>query len=60
VNGYLAPAGDPRALAEALGMALATPAALERMGEASRRFVEETYGAERVLGLLEAAYRGRH
>lgn len=59
VNGYLAPAGDPRALAEALGMALATPAALERMGEASRRFVEETYGAERVLGLLEAAYRGR-
>ena len=41
-------------------MALATPAALERMGEASRRFVEETYGAERVLGLLEAAYRGRH
>lgn len=57
INGHLVPAGDAPALAAALRQALADPAALRDMGERSRAFVEQTYGAERVLGLLESVYR---
>jgi glycosyltransferase involved in cell wall biosynthesis len=58
VNGYLAEAGDSASLAAALSRALADPAAMHRMGQASRRFIEDRYGSERVLAQLEAVYAG--
>jgi L-malate glycosyltransferase len=57
-NGKLVAPGDPQQLARALIEVLADPALAQRMGLASRHFIDSRYAASLVLGLLEQAYRG--
>ncbi len=56
VNGLSVPAGDPAALARALGELLEDPAERDRLGQAGRRTVAERFSPERHLAALRAAY----
>ena len=55
VNGYLVPPRDPAALAETLLRIVEEPGALERMGAASRRIVEERFDVRAVNAVLLGA-----
>ena len=52
VSGFLAE--TPKELASALSLLLADPDARRAMGEAGRRFVEETFGWEDVMERFDA------
>jgi L-malate glycosyltransferase len=58
VNGKLVPVGDPRRLASAIIELLAQPTGARRMGLASRQIIDGLYVPDRVLAMLEHAYRG--
>jgi len=64
VNGYLAPPGDPGALARAILDLHRQPEARRRLGEAARRRVAADYSLEAMLTRLEELYldlwRRRH
>jgi len=55
-DGYLAPAGDPDALAEAIGYLCANPARSAAMGVSGRRKVEKFYAWSALGANLEAVY----
>jgi glycosyltransferase involved in cell wall biosynthesis len=55
VNGFLTPAGDPEALAEALLKLLGDPALATRMGQAGLAGVDE-FGARGMVRHLESLY----
>lgn len=57
VNGWLVPAADPAALAEAVGACLADPAEAARRAAAGRVEVLARFGAERLVGDIRALYR---
>jgi len=56
VTGYVAPPGDPKALAEAIGRALSDPNHRRSLGEAARRRVVEDFGLERMVENILAGY----
>jgi glycosyltransferase involved in cell wall biosynthesis len=56
-DGAVVPAGDPRALAAALGGLLADPERALAMGRAGRAKVEERFAPERHLSRLERIYQ---
>ena len=56
VNGWLAPVGDPRALASALAAAIADPVARGRMGEANVAVARERGDWNRNAEILLGAY----
>ena len=56
-SGLTVPAGDPRALAEALGRLLDDPARRREMGEAGRAAVAERYSRRNHLDAVLGAYR---
>lgn len=59
VDGWLVPAGDVDALAEAMRMCLDAPVEmLARMGEAGRERVLQRHDVEREAGKLTALFRG--
>jgi glycosyltransferase involved in cell wall biosynthesis len=58
LTGWLVPAGDSDALAEAVLGLLDDPKRARRLGEAGRRHVEEIFSLHRVVDGLEALYRG--
>jgi glycosyltransferase involved in cell wall biosynthesis len=55
-EGLLVPAGDPEALARALGQALADPALRRRLGTAARERVQREFSIDRAVRTLEARY----
>lgn len=55
-NGYIVPAKDWRALAEALDKLIATPALRARMGAASRRRIETEFSMARMIERFSAWY----
>ncbi len=57
VTGVLVPVGDAAALAKALGELLAEREIRLEMGEAARRWVEENFAEERVVGKAVELYR---
>ena len=57
VNGWLVPAGDPVALAEALEACLADPDEAKRRARAGRAEVLERFRAERLVADVRALYR---
>ncbi len=57
VDGFLAPAGDTDALAEALARLAGDPELRARMGEAGRGRVLEQYAVERLLDDVDRLYR---
>jgi len=56
-TGYLVPSGDHRALAQAIGRLLASPARCAEFGRAARETVEREYSWERMVGETLEAYR---
>jgi glycosyltransferase involved in cell wall biosynthesis len=54
-NGFLTPAGDPGALAEALLKLLRDPALAARMGQAGLARIDE-FGARRMAQQIESLY----
>jgi len=56
VNGFLVPARDPAALADAIDAVLADPARGVRLGEAGRRRVEEQFSLPVMVRRTEALY----
>jgi glycosyltransferase involved in cell wall biosynthesis len=58
IDGWLCPAGDAAALAEAVCALLADPAGAARMGERAARKVRERLSLEGQAGRLEEVYRG--
>jgi glycosyltransferase involved in cell wall biosynthesis len=56
-NGWNLTPGDPRALADALRLALADPARLRRMGRESYRIVAEEINLERMVQVFAQAIR---
>jgi glycosyltransferase involved in cell wall biosynthesis len=56
VSGFLVPARDSAALADAVGSLLEDPQLAARMGEAGRRRVAELFSMERSLGEVERFY----
>ncbi len=56
-SGFLAPAGDPGALASALARLAADPELRARMGANGRRRMRERYATERMVDDVEALYR---
>jgi len=56
-TGLVTPAGDPAALAAAIGELLASPARCREMGEAGRARVLEKFTWERTAAETEALYR---
>lgn len=57
VNGYLAPVGSPRALADALERLIADPELRARMGQASVETANAGFSAEAVSAATLALYR---
>ncbi|MFP4146084.1 MAG: glycosyltransferase family 4 protein [Halorhodospira sp.] len=57
INGYITPAGDTGALWEALTTLLADPLLRQRMGEAARARIEESFTVERTAAETLALYR---
>jgi hypothetical protein len=55
-TGRLVPAGDPRALAEALAELAADPAGAHALGEAAAADVRERFALPRMVAEVEAAY----
>jgi glycosyltransferase involved in cell wall biosynthesis len=55
-EGLLVPAGDPEALARALGQALVDPALRRRLGTAARERVQREFSIDRAVRTLEARY----
>ncbi|MCC6767262.1 MAG: glycosyltransferase [Deltaproteobacteria bacterium] len=55
-SGLLVPAGDPDAMAAAVGRVLDDGALATRLGSAARRVVEERYGSRSMVRRLEAVY----
>jgi glycosyltransferase involved in cell wall biosynthesis len=55
-EGLLVPAGDPEALARALGQVLADPALRRRLGTAARERVQREFSIDRAVRTLEARY----
>jgi glycosyltransferase involved in cell wall biosynthesis len=57
VNGYLVPAREPRALAEAIGTLVTNPSRRHSMGHHSRVLAQQSYDADqnnrRIFGLLK-------
>ncbi len=63
VTGYVVPAGDIEALADALERAVSDPAAAERLGQAARRRMLTEAGWDRVAATLESQLQsasGKH
>jgi glycosyltransferase involved in cell wall biosynthesis len=56
-TGLLVPPNDPRALADALELALASPPLRAEMGRQARVRAEERYALESMLDALEALWR---
>jgi glycosyltransferase involved in cell wall biosynthesis len=56
VHGYLVPAGNPHAAAEAMLLLLGDAALRRRIGEASRRKVQENFAMSRVAERYEALF----
>jgi hypothetical protein len=56
-TGLIVPAGDPKALAEAMSLLAGDPALCERMGRAARRRYEELFSPSSVLPLVLDTYR---
>jgi len=56
-TGFLCPPGDPAALAQALGAALADPDRAARMGVAGRRRAERLFSLERNVATLAGYFR---
>lgn len=56
-NGFLVPARDPAAVAEALRKLIENPGLRRRMGEAGRRRAEELFSEEKVIRETLAVYR---
>ena len=57
MTGLIVPAGDPRALGEAIGTLLADPARVEAMGRAAARRWARAFTAERMVRETEDVYR---
>jgi glycosyltransferase involved in cell wall biosynthesis len=57
VSGRVVPAGDAEALAGALADLLGDPAAAARLGEEGRRRAEAAWSPDRLVSLVEDAYR---
>jgi phosphatidylinositol alpha-mannosyltransferase len=57
-TGVLFPAGDPDALAEALGNLLEDEPRRRELGKHARRLAVERYSWDRISGRLEQIYRG--
>ena len=57
VTGWLAEPANPRALADRLGCAIASPAARARIGEAGRTSVETRFSAEAVAAAHDRLYQ---
>src|SRR5690554_4552737 len=55
-TGVLVPAGDARALAEAVRALVNAPARARALGAAGRRRVEQEYTADAMLGRLISVY----
>ncbi len=55
-TGWLAPAGDARALAECLVDALSLPVDARRRGDAAREFVRDRHSLERMIAQTAALY----
>jgi sugar transferase (PEP-CTERM/EpsH1 system associated) len=55
-TGYLAPAGRPEALADAMLAIQADPGNLERMGRAARQRVEDQFSLRKVVAQYEDVY----
>jgi len=58
VDGLLAPAGNPEALAAAISRVLREPAFARSLGNAARETIANRYAAERSLERLEQLYAG--
>lgn len=56
VNGLLVPAGDCRALSQALSLVLGNPSMSRRLGERGFRRAEESFQSESVWSRIEAFY----
>jgi len=56
VNGLVVPAGNPRALAEAVNRLLEDPVLAASMGEAGRSLAEEKYAWDKVVERVMAVY----
>jgi glycogen(starch) synthase len=56
VNGWLVPADDPGALADAIAKALSRDAALGAMGDASRRIIVESFAWSAAIDRLLRVY----
>lgn len=57
-TGWLAPAGQPAALAAAIGQALRDPARARELGRAGARLVRERFTAARMVAETVAVYEG--
>jgi glycosyltransferase involved in cell wall biosynthesis len=58
VTGLLFPAGDAPALQQALDRLLGDAALRQRLGQAARRFIVDTFSPSAVVRQLDALYRG--
>lgn len=56
-NGLLVPAGDSRALADALRRVLCDPQSANEMGTNAMRSIDARYGVEAMVQAVEATYR---
>lgn len=57
VSGYLVEERDSKALAEKLNFLVEHPELWEKMGQAGRAMVETNYSLDKLIALLEQAYR---
>jgi glycosyltransferase involved in cell wall biosynthesis len=57
-TGFLVPPGDPPALARALGRLLADPGLRDRMGQAGRHRISESFSIDQMVELIESLYEG--
>ena len=58
VNGFVIPANDPKALADAICQAVARKAELQRMGEAARQIYESNFTMEQFGRKLASVFPG--